>query len=71
MIQNYLNPIKSNINNKEEMLEIKYDSELPQSYQEQYQNIITNAAALIESIKTRFFPNIPAASEENGQTEQT
>lgn len=67
---NMLNNWIRSLNNKEEMLEIKYDSELPQSYQEQYQNIITNAAALIESIKARFFPDIPAASEENGQTEQ-
>ena len=67
---NMLNNWIRSLNNKEEMLEIKYDSELPQSYQEQYQNIITNAAALIESIKARFFPDIPAALEENGQTEQ-
>lgn len=68
---NMLNNWIRSLNNKEEMLEIKYDSELPQSYQEQYQNIITNAAALIESIKARFFLDIPAALEENGQTEQT
>ena len=68
---NMLNNWIRSLNNKEEMLEIKYDSELPQSYQEQYQNIITNAAGLIESIKARFFPDIPAAPEENGQIEQT
>jgi len=33
---NMLNNWIRSLNNKEEMLEIKYDSELPQSYQEQY-----------------------------------
>ena len=64
---NMLNNWIRSLNDKQEMLKIKYDSELPQSYQEQYQNIITSAAALITSIKARFFPEIPAAADETNE----
>ncbi len=53
---NMLNNWIRSLTNKEDMLEIKYDTDLPLEYEEKYGVIISNSLQLIENIKRRFFP---------------
>lgn len=66
---NMLNNWIRSLNDKEEMLEIQYDTELPQSYASQYEIVISNSLQLVDSIQKRFFPD--AVEEiDNGETNE-
>ena len=66
---NMLNNWIRSLNNKEEMLEIQYDTELPQSYVSQYETVISNSLQLVASIQKRFFPDA-VEDINNGETNE-
>lgn len=69
---NMLNNWIRSLSTKEDMLEIKYDTDLPVEYEQQYGQIISNVLQLIENIKRRFFPEeYTQETELNESTETT
>lgn len=53
---NMLNNWIRSLNNKEQLLEIQYNSTLPSPYMEQYAAVLQSSAGIIESILSRLLP---------------
>lgn len=54
---NLLNNWIRSLTTKEEMMEVKYDSELPEEYQQKYETIIAETLQLVNNIVSRLYPN--------------
>ena len=62
---NMLNNWIRSLNDKEELLEIEYDSELPEQYEQQYETVIAASLEMINNIKRQFFPEESNEDNEN------